>query len=282
MRIVRAAAVGLMGLAMAQAGLCAGPALTPEQAQTLAAARQYALAYTNWLPDFICTQYTLRTRTTQLTASAIAPRGGANWIPPWGPGAGNDKIVERLTYFNHRENYEVVSINDRPVKGVDHMALGGAMSSGEFGTALSEIFEGDSKAEFSWHAKMTVRGHQTEVFDFEIPKDGGIMVRSTGPGEVAQVGYRGQVFVDESSREVVRIAYTLDLPPGFTINFAQRSVDYEPVKIVGKSYMLPWRSNVRMESGSSTYVNSIEFKEYRKFETESTIHYEGEPGGGER
>ena len=96
MRIVRAAAVGLMGLAMAQAGLCAGPALTPEQAQTLAAARQYALAYTNWLPDFICTQYTLRTRTTQLTASAIAPRGGANWIPPWGPGAGNDKIVERL------------------------------------------------------------------------------------------------------------------------------------------------------------------------------------------
>jgi len=279
MRTVRTAAVvGLLAVAVAQAGVCAGPPLTPEQAQALDGARQYALAYTNRLPDFICTQTTTRTRSTPLTASAIVGRGGGTgWIPPWGPGAGSDKIVERLAFLNHSENYEVVSINDHTVKGMDHLALGGATSTGEFGTALGEIFEADSRAEFSWHTTTSLRGHRVEVFDFAIPKDGGIMVRGSGPGEVAQVPYGGQVFVDESSHEVVRIAYTLDLPPGFSINFASRSVDYDPVTIAGKRYTLPSRSDVRMESNGSTYVNKIEFREYRKFETESTIHYEGEP-----
>ena len=59
MSIFRTAGVGLLVIAFAEGGLSAAPVLSPDQAQVLEAARQFALGYGDRLPNFICTQIVL-------------------------------------------------------------------------------------------------------------------------------------------------------------------------------------------------------------------------------
>ena len=60
-----------------------------------------------------------------------------------------DKIAERLSYFEHQEDYKVISVNGTPVTNRKHEQLGGATSSGEFGTMLYEIFSPESRPSFN-------------------------------------------------------------------------------------------------------------------------------------
>jgi hypothetical protein len=271
---LRAAAVGLLALALAGGDLWAATELTADQAKALQTARSYALAYTNRLPNFICSQVTERTRFAQQISASIVGRGAAaGWIPLAGTAGTDDHIVERLTFFNHQENYEVVTVNDHAARGVKHLDLGGAMSEGEFGTALGEIFAPSTGTDFTWHGMDSIRGRSAYVFSYRVPKEFGIMVGGTKQDQ-AQVSYQGLAYVDAVNGEVLRITTTLDLPAGFSIDVAERSVDYKPVTIAGSSYTLPWHSVMQIESAGMIFVNKIEFKDYRVFRAESKIHYD--------
>ena len=75
---------------------------------------------------------------------------------------------------------------------------------------------------------------------------------------------------------MVRITSELELPIDFPIKMATIAVEYKPVPIAGKAYKLPSHSEVRMKDITWLYVNEIEFRDYHKFATESTIHYDSE------
>jgi hypothetical protein len=271
---MRAAGVGLIVVACAGAGMCAAVELTPDQAQVLAAARTFALGYTDKLPNFICSQITTRASFNEKLPANIVGHGnaGPRFQQPINMGEG-DRIVERLTYFNQEEKYEVVSIDGKPAPKADHLQLTGAISVGEFGTALRDIFRTSTGTEFDWHGVASIRGRHVYVYDFKVPKDSGIEVRDQIRNADLAVGYSGLVYVDAATGEVLRMTSSLDLPTGLSIVAAERSVDYEPVTIADKKYTLPVRSEVMLENDDSRYVNKIEFKDYRKFGAESIIHY---------
>ncbi|MGH9666113.1 MAG: hypothetical protein ACRD9L_16940, partial [Bryobacteraceae bacterium] len=110
-----------------------------QQKKVLQEATDFALNYNKTLPDYICTQVTRR---------YVDPRG-RGFIPI-------DTIVEKLTYFEHKEDYKVVLVNSTPTE-VKHEQLGGASSSGEFGTMLNDIFDPKSKTTFDWERWGTLR-----------------------------------------------------------------------------------------------------------------------------
>jgi hypothetical protein len=60
-----------------------------------------------------------------------------------------DTLITKLTYFEQREDYKVISIDGKLVD-TPYEKLGGAISSGEFGTMLKEIFEPQTQTEFVW------------------------------------------------------------------------------------------------------------------------------------
>jgi len=66
----------------------------------------------------------------------------------------------------------------------------------------------------------------------------------------------------------------LNLPANFPIHVAQRTIEYAPQDIAGKSYSLPARSLVHMEDAGHFYDNKIEFKNYHRFASESTLHFD--------
>jgi len=275
MSLLRVARIGALAIAFAQGVFGASPSLPSDQAQVLQIAREYALGYAEKLPDFICLQITSRDNFSQKLTPSVQSQGRSPVPLPLSESSGKgDRIVERLTYFNGTEKYEVISIDGNPAPpGTDHLKLVGAISAGEFGTALRDIFDSRSGTEFNWHGIRRIRGHRAYAYEFRVPKEAGIELRDVSRGADVEVGYKGLVFVDAETRQVVRMTSTLDLPSGLSITAAERSVDYEWVTIADKKYTLPVRSEVMLQNDDSRYVNRIEFKGYRKFGTESTIHY---------
>lgn len=253
--------------------------LSPDQERVLESARAAALQYTQRLPDFICTQTTQReysslsnpfTGLTGVSASTAASQMSP--VTPGGAGA-NSLIEEKLTFFNQKESYEVTSIDGKKVSGIDHMLFQGAISAGEFGSALNQIFDPQSHAVFTWHRTENIHGRRAYVFDFHVPPEGGITVIHRDSGQRIIVPYAGQVSVDADTLAVLRITSKLDLPAGFPIQMGETTVDYRSVRIAEQSYNLPYRSEVRMKDTFHLFVNRIEFRDYQKFTVESTIHY---------
>jgi VWFA-related protein len=237
--------------------------LSSDQASVLAEVRAQSLEYTSKLPDFICTQTTHRE-----TTGRVSPAMSEDRV------LSTDVIEEKLTYFHHQENYDVVAINFKRVTGVQHTQLAGAISTGEFGSLLHDIFDPNSHAVFTWDRMDKLRSRRSYIFAFQVPQEAGIRVSDQISKQEVAASYRGRIFVDADSKQVVRIITHIDLPSKFVMKLAERVVDYKPVNIAGKLYDLPFHSEVRMQDRSYTYLNNIDFKDYHKFAVESIVTYD--------
>jgi hypothetical protein len=255
--------------------------LSASQARILETARNYVLAYTRNLPNFICTQITNRTVSTSSEGDGAGPppnniTGLSGGMTSKGlsqsPLVSEDSIEEKLTYINWEEHYEVVAINGRKATKANHLGVGGAVSGGEFGTLLHAVFEQDAHTVFTWERMGRLRGRNVYIFGFQVPKEAGMPVSHINPDVQAVASYSGEVFVDAETGEVLRMAsHVVDLPHDFPVKQVERSVDYTPVAIEGKIYNLPSHSELQMRDSERLYVNKIDFKDYHRFTVESTI-----------
>jgi hypothetical protein len=244
----------------------------PDQSSVLESVRESALQFIGKLPDFICTQITHRT-SSRAGFSAPAVGNGLNTLGSGTSWDVNDIVEERLTYIGTREEYEVLRINGRPAKGVDHLQLQGAFTAGEFGSALHDVFDPNAHTMFSWDRIEHIQGRKVYVYAFRVPQEHGAVVIHRDPDLQVIVPYSGRIFVDPETFSVLRTTSNLDLPAGFPIVHADRKIEYKPIMIANKEYLLPSRSEVHMQDSARSYLNEVDFKDYHKFVAESTIHY---------
>jgi len=272
MNCLRNTVLMLVVLVAGSSGLAATSPLTADQTAVLDAARAYALAYTKKLPDFICTQITDRTRMPVAglgSAASSAIYRSANEVH----GSYSMRVEEKLTFFNQQEHYEVVSVNDNKPNGAQHQDFRGPVSSGEFGSALYELFDPRSMAAFKFDRMEDLRGRSAFVFSYQVPQETGMRVNDGVFRREIVASYKGFVFVDADTKEVMRITAQLDLPTDFSITRIERSVDYRPTSIAGKNYNLPFHAQLQLNAGGLQYANDIHFKKYQKFAVESTIRF---------
>ncbi len=228
-----------------------------EQARVLDEVREYALTYTKSLPDFICMQVTRR---------YVDPSGLESWHHV-------DTVTERLSYFENHEDYKVVLVNNRPME-IAHDQLPGAVSSGEFGSMLKEIFERESGTEFEWDRWATLRGRRMHVFFYRVRvANSKYRISERDSRQTITVGYRGYIYVDRDTHAVAKITLEAeDIPASFPIRDVQLALDYDHQKIGDRDFVLPLKSVLTSRMGGKELVrNDVEFRMYRKFTAESTI-----------
>ena len=247
----------------------------PDPVSVLQSVRASALAYSSKLPDFICTQTTHRdiwdTNGSGMLGTGISGRGALASAPDPDRAATGREIVEQVTYFDQKENYQVLAVDGRKVTGVSHLQLQGAITAGEFGSALHDILDPDSHTTFSPGRIENLHGRRAWVFDFRVPKEHGNIVLLRNLDRETVVPYSGRIFVDAATLDIIRIHSVLDLPPGFPLLHAETTVDYKPITIAGRRYNLPFHSEVRLQDLSRSYINSIDFRRYHQFVAESKI-----------
>ena len=249
--------------------------LTSEQNSVLEDARAYALQYAQQLPDFICTQTTHR-EVSKIQVGILG--AGATSRTPIGVTAlskgtsGSDVIEEQLTYVGGKESYEVLTVDGKKMPGMTHMLLAGAVSSGEFGSVLTEVFDLRSRTTFTWDREANLHGRRVYVYGFRVPKEAGTALIDKDTNTALLASITGRVYIDPATFEVLQIVSRLNIPAEFPIHLVERKVEYAPQQIAAKSYNLPLRSEMRMEDNTQSYYNEIEFKNYHHFISESTIH----------
>ncbi len=249
----------------------AGPLERPspeEQAKLLDQLRSYTNSYTQRLPNFICLEQTLRyVDTTGMNAWRLV-----------------DVLTARLSYFDQKEDYKLVSRNGHTISDVAYASLYGAFSTGDFGTHMREIFDPDNHAAFVWKRWTMLRGRLTHVFTYKVPLEysnytieyRGEETHQKGDVQRVKVGYRGSVYVDNELHTIVRIMREpLNIPASFPIKQAQDTVDYDFIKIGDNQYFLPLVANLEMRSRNEITRNVKEFRLYQKFSSEAEIKFEG-------
>jgi len=236
-----------------------------EQAKLLDKVRDYAINYTRKLPDFICLEETRR---------YVDTTGRETWLLV-------DVLTARLSYFNQKEDYTLVSQNGRLVTDVSYASMGGAFSMGDFGTDMRDIFDPASHARFAWKRWATLRGRRTHVFSYRVPLEFSrytIAYQDEQKGAVQRikVAYRGSVFVDEELNTILRIEQeALNIPPSFPILQAEETLDYDFTKIGDSEFFLPLVSNLKIHSHAVLTKNVKEFRHYRKFSAGAVIKFDG-------
>jgi len=237
------------------------------QREILDRIKQYAMSYSQNLPNFICVEVMRR------------------YIDPYAEdhyrSIGN--VLAKVSYNLGHEDYKVFSVNGHYEETTLERAAqsGGAISNGEFGSMMQEIFEPGSEAEFGWDHWGTLRGRRMAVFNYFI--DSGhshySITYSSGPNDEQRIytAYKGLIYADVDTGEIDRIKFiAVNIPRSFPVSEATEILDYDQVEISGRPYICPLMAQLYMTAGREKSKNVIEFRDYKKFGTESNITYGAE------
>jgi hypothetical protein len=229
-----------------------------EQKKILTDAAEFALRHEQSLPNFLCTQTTQR----------FVDYTGKNGFRPV------DLIVERLTYFEHKEEYKVFEVNGIP-SSLSHHDVGGTTSSGEFGSILKGIFLPEANTHFSWERYYTLRGRRMHVYSYSVPvsqSDYHIVVPMKKLDLVTS--YHGLIFIDERKHSVHRITLHPDnIPASFPVQEIALVLDYNYTRIGESDYLLPLEFELRSREGARLIKNDVTYDGYRKFEADTSISF---------
>lgn len=234
------------------------------QQKVIEEAREYALNYSKTLPDFICLQVTRR-----YLDRHYKPGTEGSWSV-------SDKLAEKLTYFDQQEKYEAVSHNDTSLYGkAGADKFGGALSRGDFGTLLREIFDPKSSAEFHWERWTGLDGHWMHVYTFVIDQahSNDTLDYNNGAARVT-AAYHGEIFIEEGPNVVWRITVDPDPPASFPMQNIHQVLDYRYTELSGQKFLLPLNGTVVMRADGVGSKNEIDFRSYRKYSADTSITFD--------
>jgi len=244
------------------------PPSSEEQAAIIDEVREYALNYSKTLPDFICTQVVRRYAAPHPGTRGGGPPGGD---PIWYL---QDTLTNKLSYFEQKEDYKLILINNN-VTTQDYKSLGGATTTGDFGSMMREVFEPSTQAHFEWDHWGTLRGRLTLVFAYRVEQSRSHWHINWDRKLDIMPAYRGKIYVDKDTKMVTRVTLEgTDIPADFPIRAAETTLDYDFQDISGHTFLLPLKATTIMSSAEYLTKNDEEFRVYRKYSAESDIKFD--------
>ena len=238
-----------------------------EASEVLTKSRTATLASIDDMPDFVVKQQVARS----------AAYAGTNNFQNL------DRLVVAVSYrASGQEDYKILSRNgileNNPKPKQSYEEVGGTSSTGEFVTVLAKIFKPESDTEFKLVDTDIIRTRRALVFDYSVTREKAkqVIVASGSFDDTAITGMKGRVWIDRENFRVLRVeSAATEIPEGFRVRSANRTIDYDWVTIADEKYLLPLLSDVRLTSRENKQIyetrNVIRFMDYQKFGTEVKI-----------
>ena len=242
-----------------------------QQAAIIEDVREYALSYSKGLPNFLSTQVVRRYQ-----AGAPGSRYGSRSYnePSWQQ---VDTLTLRLSYFEQKEEYKLIMLNSAPTTE-DYKKIGGATSTGEFGSLLRDIFEPRSQARFEWDGWARLRNQLVMAFHYQVDQAHSQWGIEYERKDHIVPAYSGRVLIDKDTHVVLRVTLNADnLPATFPVKEAATILDYDYQDLSGHQFLLPMKSQTLMSADGILSRNDTEFRLYRKYSAEAEIKYDITP-----
>jgi VWFA-related protein len=227
----------------------------------LAEASQYANAYWDSLPNFMCQEVTER---------FIGSSNEKKWKHV-------DTLSGQLTYFDSQEKWEFEEYEKDHQTSHDSNSVTrrGVSSAGIFGGVIHGLFRPEAKAEISWYETDALGDGTVQVFKYRVAKENSAFFLRAGSMDVFLVGYHGLVYIDSTSHVVRRITQIADdVPKDSPIHESLLSADYDYASISGEQYLLPIGAQIvvrRRGRNRKLELNQIRFRDFHRFRSTSRI-----------
>ncbi len=238
-----------------------------EALEILSKTRESTLTAVEEMPDFVVKQQIAR-------SAAFAGTNNFRNL---------DRLVVAVSYrASGQEEYKILSRNGiletSPKPKQSYEEVGGTSSTGEFVTVLAKIFKPESDTKFELVDSDVIRTRRALVFDYAVERDKAkqTIIASGAFDDTAITGMKGRVWIDRENFRVLRVeSAATEIPDGFPVRAASRTIDYDWVTIADEKYLLPTVSDVRLTSKENRQMfetrNVIRFKEYQKYGSEVKI-----------
>jgi len=220
----------------------------------LARVKASAMRYEGRLPDFTCTEVTVRKEDSS--------GNGANWRTV-------DSLEELVSFASSgRVSKKLVKRNGRPTTrnrlgGIrENMLLSGAI-------VPQGIFGAKSQPKFDWDLWETRSGRRIAVIKYQA-----VGVNYPDGKTRYELKVSGRIFFDDTAGNLVRTESSNVGPPGYPLGEVRVEVDYAPVTFSGRELILPTGAVLTTAVGKRRYQSEIQFSGYRKFQADATIRFD--------
>ena len=137
-----------------------------------------------------------------------------------------DVVSMEVVYTNGREEYKNIQLNGKKT-GKKIEEIGGAWSTGEFGTVLIDLFSPATNAAFHFRRDSRAGGIMAKMYDFEVAQENSHWSIHSG-AQGFDPPYTGSVWIDPSTARVLRIEMEAKgLPGDFPLDHVESATDYQ-------------------------------------------------------
>jgi len=230
---------------------------TAQEDPLIAKAREASEEYSETLPNYIVMQNTTRYVSTTTK-------------PSW---QAQDIVTAEVVVEAGKERYRNVSVNGKPTKKTIE-ETGGAWSTGEFSSVLSDLFSRGTAAVFHSRGNDTISNRYAVRFDYFVNQQNSHWTVH-GAAQSYRPAYKGAVWIDKETARVLRIEMqSRQMPQDFPFDKVELATDYDFVRLgTMRQFLLPVHSEVlTCVRGTTTCSrNTIDFRNYKKFGSESNL-----------
>ena len=227
-----------------------------EQQRMLEKVRQFASRYLDNLPNFVC---------SRITEQYEAGKKPKDWRR-------HETLTTRLIFNQGKENETLELVNGKPIRP-GHFIERPLETQGEFGGLVSLVLDERTSAQIVWTRWEDLRGQRMAVFEYVVDQDHSKLTIGVD-GLDTIVPYRGLIYADPETGELWLITNTpFNIPAAVDTKSVNRTIDYGPVDINNKHFILPVSATILLDTGRRNILNKVSFNEYRKFDAESKITF---------
>ena len=223
-------------------------------------AKEAAAGFSGALPNFFCQQVTTRYQSEH-------PRQGWDAL---------DVVTADVAYEDGRESYKNIKVGNKVVnKAMEDIE--GTRSTGEFASMQGDLLSPETGAQFRPAGQDTIHGRATWVYKYEVPRERSHW-RIETTAQLYYPAYQGTIWIDRETSRILRIEQqTRNMPRLFPFDTVETANDYDFVRLsTTEPFLLPVDAEVLscIRGTSHCSRNRIEFRNYRKFEAESSVTFD--------
>jgi hypothetical protein len=213
-----------------------------------------AMRYQGRLPDFTCTEVTVRKEDSS--------GNGANWrtldtLEELVSFASSGHVSKTLVKKNGRR-----TTKKKPGGLIENAVLSGAI-------VPRGIFGAKAQPKFDWDHWETRSEHRIAVIVYQAVGE------NYPDGKTRyELKVTGRIVFDDTAGNLIRTESSSVGPLGYPFGEVLVETDYAPVTISDRELILPTRAVMTTVRGKRRYQSEIQFSGYRKYQADTTIRFE--------
>jgi hypothetical protein len=194
----------------------------------------------------------------------------------------NDTLRLEVAFVDGKELFSWLGAGKFEDRGIGEFGRGGAIGSGLFASLAQSVFL-SKRSTFRYAGDESVHGRLAVRYTYQVPLIGSGYEIKIGDKH-ALVGFSGSFWADADTLQVIRLTVRADdIPLTLGVYGVVQTIEYTRVRLSETDFLLPQSAETTIsELSGGESRNRTEFSHWLRYESESTLVFEGAPASSSK